>query len=64
MSNYRFHRDLGSLLNGLITLAIVLVLFNYFGESMLTKVILAFVAYAISYPLVGLLLRSIGVWKR
>ncbi len=64
MGNYRFHRDLGSFLNGLFTLIIVVILFHYVGEGIINKIIIAFVAYAVSYPLVGLLLRSLGVWKR
>lgn len=64
MSNYRFHRDLGSFLNGLFTLIIVLLVWKYFGVDLITKTLFSIIAAAVSYPLVGLLLRSLGVWKR
>lgn len=51
-------------MNGLFTLIIVVILFHYVGEGIINKIIIAFIAYAVSYPLVGLLLRSLGVWKR
>ena len=60
----KFHRDLGSLLNGLITLSVLLIVFKILGDiSIINKVVISLIAAGIAYPLVGLILRGIGVWK-
>jgi len=64
MSNYRFHRDLGSALNGVYSLIIFAILFHFFGVSIISDVVLGFISVAIAYPMVGLTLRGLGIWKR
>ena len=64
MTNYRLHRDLGSALNGLYTLFIFAILFHFFGTSMISDIILGFIAVSVSYPLVGLTYRLLGIWSR
>lgn len=59
----KFHRDIGSLLNGLITLIIFGVVIKLLGDVAINKLVIAFIAAGISYPLVGLVLRGIGFWK-
>lgn len=61
MRRRSFHNDLGSILNKLFTLGIFLILFHLFGGSVLDDAIIAIISIA-SYPLVGALLRGIGVW--
>lgn len=61
MSKRSFHSELGSILNKLFTLVIFLILFHFFGNSILDDVIIALISIA-SYPLVGMFLRAIGVW--
>lgn len=60
----KFHRDLGSLLNGFITLSVLLSVFKILGDiSIINKTVISLIAAGISYPLVGLFLRWVGVWK-
>lgn len=60
----KFHRDIGSLLNGFITLVVLLIVYKILGDiSIINKVVIALIAAGISYPLVGLLLRGVGFWK-
>lgn len=60
----KFHRDLGSSLNGLITLAVVIIVFKIVGDiSIITRVVVSLIAGGISYPLVGMILRGLGIWK-
>jgi hypothetical protein len=62
--NRKLHRDLGSLLNGLITLSVLVIVFKILGDiSIINKAIISLIAAGIAYPLVGLILRGIGVWK-
>jgi hypothetical protein len=62
MAHRSFHADLGSFLNKLFTLVIFLILFHFFGDSVADDIAIALISIA-SYPLVGMFLRSIGVWR-
>lgn len=62
MSRRSFHGDLGSLLNKLFTLVVFLVLFKLFGDSVLDGVVIGLVSLTV-YPLVGMLLRAVGIWR-
>lgn len=64
MGNYRLHKDLGSTLKGVYTLILLAILIHFFGVSIVSDIIIAFISYAIAYPLTGLTLRTIGIWTR
>ncbi len=64
MNNYKLHRDLGSALNGIITLAVFMIVLKALGDFALYKFVISFIAASISYPLVGLTLRGTRIWKK
>jgi len=64
MSNYKFHKNLGQSLKGIYTLIIFIILYKFFGTSIINDVILGFISYFVSYPLTGLTLRLLGIWTK
>jgi hypothetical protein len=58
---YSFHRDVGSRLNGLISLCIFFLLNHFFGFSVFNEFVFVIIS-GVSYRLVGFILRGIGFW--
>jgi hypothetical protein len=57
-----FHASLGSGLNKLFTVVVFLILFHFFGSSVIDTAVIALISIAV-YPLVGGLLRAVGIWR-
>ncbi len=67
MSNYRFHRDLGSAMNGFITLGVFIFCIKLLGTGIAGVVgtlLISAISYRFAYPLTGLILRGMGIWQK
>lgn len=45
-----------------VAIVVFLVLFKLFGDSVIDDIVIALISIAV-YPLVGMLLRAVGVWR-
>lgn len=62
MKDRFFHRDLGSFVNAIFTALVFLVLFYFFGNSVMDTAIIALISIFV-YPLVKIFLKALGIWK-
>lgn len=60
---YSFHRELGSMLYRIIYASLLYLLIKIFGADILLNNLVIFLLGIISFELVGIALRGIGLWR-